>query len=103
MTNRVILESRHAAEARNEVFDFLSQLNAGETISTASVTAAISSGVTASALPVIAAPSIGGSKVTVNISAGVIGVVYLLTCSITTSLGQTLLLNGYQPVIPEIS
>lgn len=86
----------------NLPFDFTSKLAAGETISTKVVTATVLSGVdpTPSAIVNGAATS-SGSIVTQSITAGVLGVFYLLVCKITTSLSQTLSLGGVLLVEPD--
>ncbi len=99
--SKIILEAKRAAETRNEVFDFTSRLAAGETLSTATVTATVYSGTDASPSAVISgSASISGAKVTQKITAGTLGVMYLLSCSVTTSAGQTLLLEGILPIVP---
>ena len=47
--NLVILESKYAAEARNQVWDFTSRLAFGETITSATASSAVYSGATAAA------------------------------------------------------
>lgn len=100
--SREILGAKAHAETRNQVFDFASRLAIGETISTASVAATVHSGTDASPSSLISgSASISGTKVTQKIAAGTEGVTYLLTCTVTTSAGQTLLLSGYLNVVPS--
>jgi len=99
--NLVILESKYAAETRNQVWDFTSRLAVGETISSATASSAVYSGATAAANPSLGSPSISGAKVTVATGGGVLGVVYTLTCTATTSLGQVLVLAGLLTVVPD--
>lgn len=98
--NLVIMESKYAAEARNQVWDFTSRLAVGETISTATASSAVYSGADAAANPTLGTPSISGAKVTVATSGGVLGVVYLLGCTAVTSAAQTLRLSGLLAVVP---
>jgi hypothetical protein len=81
-------------------FDFLSQLDVGETISGATVTATLFSGVDATPSAIISgADTVSGPVVTQKIVDGVVGVIYLLSCAITTSLGATKIMQGYLAVI----
>ena len=98
--SRVTFRSQYASEARNLVFDFSSQLAVGETISSASVSAAVYSGATGSTLT-LGTDSTSGSQVTCLASAGTEGVTYTVTCEAVTSLGQTVSLTGYVAIIPE--
>lgn len=83
-------------------FPFASLLGQGVTISTAAVTAAVYSGTDASPSSIVSgSATISGTNVAQKITAGTEGVTYLLTCSITTSDGQTLQLIAYLPVIPK--
>ena len=99
--SRVILEGKTAGETVIETFDFTSRLAASETISTAVVTASVYSGTDAAPSSVISGTAtISGQKVTQKVTAGTLGVIYTLLCTITTSLGQTLSLTAFLPVIP---
>ena len=102
--SKVILGGKRAAETVNEVFDFTSRLAAGETLSTATVTATVYSGTDTGPSAVISgAASISGAKVTQKVTAGTLGVMYLLSCSVTTSAGQTLVMEGILPIVPGLS
>jgi len=91
-----------SGETKAYTFDFTSQLSASETISTQSVSAVVYSGTDASPSSIISgSASASGQKVTQKITAGTVGVTYLLTCTITTSTGQTLLLEAFLPVVPN--
>lgn len=74
-------------------FDFssMAEMQAGETISTASVPSV--SGVT------VGSTVISGSRVQVRISGGTANASYTLTCTITTSGGSTLDLTGILYVV----
>lgn len=98
---RIILGPKYAAETRTETFDFTSRLALAETLSTASVTATVYSGTDASPSALVSGSAgISGAKVTQLITAGTVGVTYMLSCSVTTSTGQTLVLKGYMTVVP---
>lgn len=78
------------------VFDFISALAPGETISSQVTTCAVYSGVDASPSSMISgAATASSTKVTQKITGGVAGVIYTLLCTITTSLGRTLQLSAY--------
>lgn len=98
--NRVTFQGKFISETKTLIFDFLSLLALGESISTTSVSAAVYSGTDSSPSSLISgAAAVSGSKVTQKITGGVVGVVYLVTCSVTTSTGQTLKQSGYQVVL----
>ncbi len=98
---KTTFRGKTSSEKINEVFDFENQLASSETISTASVTATVYSGTDASPSAIVSgSASISGAQVTQKIVDGTEGVVYLLTCTVTTSAGQTLSLGGFLPVIP---
>lgn len=100
--SRVELEPKNAAEIATETFDFTSRCAASETLSTATVATAVYSGATgATALTLHGAATISGQKVTQRVGGGDSGVVYLLTCTVTTSTGQTLALSAYLPIVPR--
>ena len=97
----IILETKHSGETKTYSFSFISLLAAAETISTASVAATVYSGTDASPSAIVSGSStISGQTVTQSITAGVVGVTYLLACTITTNLGQTLQLEGFLTVVP---
>ena len=100
--SRTTLRSKSTSETRIETFDFTSLLTAAETISTAGVTAIVYSGLDTAASSLISGTAtISGKTVTQKVAGGVLGVTYVLKCSITTSLGQTLALSGFLAVVPD--
>lgn len=91
---------KSSGETRVITFDFISQLAVGETISTQSVAAAVWSGVDANPSAVISGTATAtGTKVMQAVTGGVVGTIYKLTCTITTSLGQTLRIFTYLPIV----
>ena len=97
--NKVLLPSKRNTEVLKQPFNFASQLSSGETISTAATTVVVYRGVDASPSSVLSGgSSISGTGVTQGLQGGVDGVVYIVTCQITTSLGQTLTQWGYMAV-----
>ena len=73
------------------------------TISTAVITSTVYSGTDASPSSMISgSATISGYNVTQKITGGVLGVVYQLLCTITTSDGQTLQMPGFLAVVPNV-
>ena len=101
--SRIVLEAKLLGETKIYTFNFVSQLSAAETISTAVVTASVYSGTDASPSSIVSgSATISGQSVTQKITAGTLGVIYELICTITTSLGQTLILSAYLSVSPNL-
>lgn len=97
-----MLNGKYQGETIKETFNFLSRLSIGETILTQVVTATTYSGIDATPAAIISGVASGsGSIVTQAITAGVVGVIYTLMCTITTSLGQTLQLSAFLTVQPN--
>lgn len=100
MSDYLTFPSKLVAENATLPFDFASRLAAGETISTKSVAATVYTGTDASPSSIVSgSASSSGSIVSQLITAGTAGVIYLLTCTITTNAGQTLQLVGYLAVL----
>lgn len=99
--SRVTLEAIHSGEIRSQVFDFSSQCAVGETLSVATVAAAVYSGTDPAPFVTTGSPAISGQKVTIMLyGGGLSGVVYLLTVTAATSTGQSLKLLAYLSFIP---
>lgn len=102
--NRVIFPGKYSGATITTTFDFTSQLASGETISTQAVTAVVYSGTDASPSSLISgSATASGAIVSQKVTAGTVGVTYLLTCTITTSASQTLILTGLLVVVPTTS
>lgn len=100
--SRVTFEGKLIGETSSLVFDFLSVLPAGVTISSASVTASTYSGTDAAPSAILSgSPTISGSKVTQKVTVGVLGVTYLLLASATLSDGQVRQLSGFLCIVPD--
>ena len=109
MSNRVQIPSKKLGETPilgangNSPFNFISLLAPTETLSTATVTATVYSGLDPSPSSLVSgSASIVGQQVQQKVTGGVLGVIYELLCTVTTSLGQTLELCGYMAVIPDL-
>lgn len=95
-------QPKRAGETRLLNFDFTSILAVGETLSTEVVTATVYSGVDAAPSAVISgAASASGAVVSQLVTGGTEGVVYNLTCTVTTSLSQALKMHGFLAIYPE--
>jgi hypothetical protein len=93
---RIHLQPKVPTSVEKVVFDFISRLGVGETISTQVVAAALYSGTDATPSAMISGTATAsGTKVTQTITGGLVGNIYDLTCTITTSTGQTLTLSGF--------
>lgn len=102
MSSRVTFEGKLTGETQTYTFDFTSRLAASETLSTASVTAAVYSGTDASPSAIVnGSATISGQRVTQSLTAGTLGVTYLLSCTVTTSASQTLLLEAFLTIVPN--
>ncbi len=83
--------------------DFISKLQQGETISSATTTASVYTGVDPNASSLVqGAPSVSGTVVNTLVGGGVTGVIYEIKVVATTSLPQTIPLCGYLAVVPDL-
>lgn len=100
MSSFTTLSPKHVLADVLVTFDFISQLAVGETISGAAVTATLFSGTDASPSAVISgAASVVGPIVSQLVVDGTVGVIYLLSCAVTTSSGNTKIMQGYLAVV----
>lgn len=104
--NRTIIPPKKGGETifcPPQGFDFTPLLAAGETISSAGVSTWVYTGVDPNPTSIISgSAAISGSIVNQLITGGQPGTIYVLVCSIVTSLGQTADLIGYLAVVPYI-
>ncbi len=90
------LPPKAAGEIVREEFDFLSLLSVGETLSSATCTVTVYSGVDASPSSLLSGIAvISGTKVRQLVQGGEVGVTYALVCEALTSLSETLQLSAY--------
>jgi hypothetical protein len=102
-TQRVQLPNKLAGETKFYSFDFTGDLASSETFSTKVVTASVYSGVDASPSSLISGSAVDDNpRVKQLITAGVAGVIYELKCTVTTSLGQTLIRTGFMAIPGEL-
>ncbi len=94
-----MLPNKVSTESIIVTFDFTNDMGAGEAISTAVTTAAVSQGIDPSPANILSgASTISGLTVLQRIIGGSSGVIYCLTCTITTGAGNTKILKGTIPV-----
>lgn len=102
MGSREIFDIKPPTDTKFFYFDFTSVLAVGETISTQVCSATVWSGTDANPSAIISgSASANGAIVSQLVTAGTLGVVYTLLCTITTSLGQTLTQAGYLAIVKE--
>lgn len=95
---------KKAGELATVPFDFTSKLAPGETISLATVTCTLYSGVDPNPSAMIfGVATIFGFVITQKITAGGVGNLYQLLCTITTSTGQSILMSMYLAVVPGLT
>lgn len=83
--------------------DFISRLGPTETILSAITTASVYSGTDPSPSSIVSgSATFAGTKVNQYLQAGVLGVMYELLFTITTSLGQTLEMAAFWTVEPDL-
>lgn len=100
---RVILPPKRSGESVTYIFDFISSLGPAETILTQVVMSATYSGTDPSPTAIISGTAAAaGTQVAQRITAGVLGVIYKLLCTITTNLGNTIELSAYLAIIPDV-
>jgi len=100
---RVVLKSKKLGEIVGYPVDFISSLGTSETISTATVTASVYSGVDPHPeFLILGAATITGTVVAQGISGGVLGTIYELLYSATTSLNQFIQISAFLAVVPDL-
>lgn len=98
--NRITFGVKYASATKTYTFDFTSDLAIGETISSAVLGSAIYSG-NSGATVTLGSETVSGARVSVPISGGTEGAIFLIDCMAITSLGQVLMQTAYLPIIPE--
>ncbi len=89
-SGRLVKSVKKIGESLDVQFDFISVLAVTETLSTATVTASVFSGVDATPANIVSgAAVIDGTQVDQKIVAGVAGTIYELLCTVTTSASRT--------------
>ncbi len=101
---RQVQLAKRVGETINYQFDFRSSLASGETLSSQSATAAVESGVDPSPSAILSGSAANsGGLVTQKITAGLPGVLYSVTMTASTSLGQVLQDESIIAILPNPS
>jgi hypothetical protein len=101
--SRIVLAPKPLGETRRETFDFSSRLASGETLTGASGSASVYSGTDASPSALLqGSASVSGALAYVTLTGGVVGVLYEILCTATTSAGQVLTLSAYLALTPDL-
>ena len=100
---RIILVPKKEEETCTFNFDFTANLASTETILSQAVTASVYTGIDPAPSAILSGVGgISGNVVSQNITAGVVGVIYQLLCTATTSLSQILEISAYCAVITDL-
>lgn len=100
---RVIVDPAKIGEAVTIPFDFISGLEAGEVLTSASTTARLYTGTDGAPQSIIsAAASVGGTIALQQVTPTIVGNIYDLTCTVITSLGNVLSLDAYFAIVPGL-
>lgn len=95
-----VVRAKITSEIMPVAFDFLSQLDPGETITGQTITVFTFSGTDLNPSALISgAASPAGTIVWQNFTGGVAGTIYVISCLISTSLGQQKMLQAYLSVV----
>lgn len=101
---RVLIPAKAAVETVIQPFDFtglLGQLSS-TTLSSATATVTVYSGSDPTPLLTVGAPSISGLVVSVSLSAGTTGVIYLVTVTAVASTGDIRSLQGFVAIASNL-
>ena len=100
MSSMIVIPPKTSGETNQVLFDFLSQLVNGDTVSSATATATVWSGTDTNPGAVIGGtPTVSGtSQVYVKLTGGVNGNVYLITVTAATAQGNAPVIQTYLAV-----
>jgi len=99
VSGRIIFDTKPVSETATYQFDFSDEMVPEEVIFTQEVVATVYSGTDLTPEAIISGDaSHSGSVVSQDITAGTVGVTYLLACSVGTSNGQILIKLAYLTV-----
>ena len=106
MSCQISIPPLHKGETKKIQFDFTSDLSVGETVVVGSCAVSVYSGTDASPSSIVSgAASVSGNIVTQGITsvgaAGVLGVIYELLCTVTTTQ-QVLTKSAFLAIVPDV-
>lgn len=99
MKNRLILETKKASEIKKVTFDFGAFMDQADTITLASITTTVYSGVTETPAITSGSATISGHTVIQLFTAGTAGTVYTIGCLATSSTGAKNLVEARLAVL----
>ena len=100
MSSQTVFPIKYATSNILIPFDYISQLLTGEDVVSAAVTAVVITGTDPTPSTIVSGSvTIDGTEVLQVIIGGVAGVIYNLTCSATTDLGNILIMQGKLAVV----
>ena len=100
----MILSPKKLGETVLVPMDFISRLGVGEIILTAAVTCSVYSGTDPSPSSMISgSATVNGTVVEQSVTGGVLGTIYELLYTVTTSANQILELSGYFTVETDLT
>lgn len=100
---RTIFSTKKVSEQVDFIWDFVSSLGPGETILQAVLSASTYMGNDTTPASIVGGPAVvSGTQVYQLILGGLVGQIYGVTCTITTSLGQTLAMSAYLAIEPNL-
>jgi hypothetical protein len=103
MLSRADLPPKLASSTETYTVDFVSDIPAGDSISSQSVVASVYSGTDGSPSSIVSgSASASGTRVSQNITGGVAGVVYELLWTAGTAGGLTLKKSGFLAVVSDL-
>lgn len=101
--SRVLIPPKFVGETRTDYVDFAPHLIAGQAISAAAAVSSLYSGVDPTPATVVASASYSGTVVSVTCTGGVVGCIYeIVVTATTTSPANTLRINYYLTVLPNL-
>jgi hypothetical protein len=104
VTTRIITPSKLVSETIGVTFDFTSKLVAGDSVASATTSATVYTGVDSTPSAILSGgPTITGTaQIIQKATAGVVGVIYEILCTATTTLGYVMSLSTYLAVTQDL-
>jgi hypothetical protein len=97
---RLLMPPKAVSEIRRDSIDFGPDLDAGQVISSPTVSVSVYSGIDVA--PLVCTPSISGNAVLVVTSGGTSGVVYQVRVNVVATSGLSLVITYLLVVIPDL-
>jgi hypothetical protein len=98
--NTILFPSKDTGETNTYNVQFDDRLQVGETISSVAVTVLVYSGTDTDPSTIVSgSPTFSGSIVSFTITAGVIGVIYVVVVTVTSSLANVYVKEGFLAIV----